>query len=89
MSEMVSDQTVFNFLVGILATIGGWFMSEIWGQNKDLRKKMDENAASCKEQERNIYENYMRIDAFHNYMAQMRDQLNRIENILVNKADKP
>lgn len=88
MYDLASDQTVFNFLVGILATIGGWFMGELWSQNKDLRKKMDENAESCKLQERNIYENYMRIDAFHNYMTPLRDQLNRIENILVNKADK-
>lgn len=64
-------------------------MTELWGQNKELRKKMEENAESCKAQERNIYENYMRNDAFHSYMAQMRDQLNRIENILINKADKP
>lgn len=89
MSELVSDQTLFNVLAGVLATIGSWFMTELWGQNKELRKKMEENAESCKAQERNIYENYMRNDAFHSYMAQMRDQLNRIENILINKADKP
>lgn len=63
-------------------------MREIWSQNKDLRQKVDDNAENCKDQERNIYENYMRKDDFHSYMAPMRDQLNRIETILTQKADK-
>jgi hypothetical protein len=74
-------QILFNFIVGAIFAIGGWFFRQLWDATKDLRK--DLHAI-----EKELPLSYVRREEFVEIMREIRGMFEKIHDKLDGKADK-
>lgn len=82
------SQTLVNFLLGIVMSIGGWFLKDLRDENKELRKDIAIQQSKLADHRQEIADQYLKKNDFHNYMDLIREQLDRIERAVSQKADK-
>lgn len=78
---MMFDQSLFNFIVGALGTIGGWWLNTMWKATRDLETKVAAIDVL-------VAGHYVRRDDLDKLMAAVFTKLDRIEGKLDGKADK-
>lgn len=86
------DQSIFNWLIGIVCTIGGWWMKAMWGEVKDLKHQDKELADRVAAIDVLVAGSYVKRDAFEiritDLAAAIFKKLDRIEDKLDGKVDK-
>lgn len=83
------DQNVFNIAVGIAGALGGWWMKAMWESMKDLKSADQELTTQVSDLKVLVAGQYMRRDEFERTSNAIFAKLDRIENKLDQKADKP
>jgi hypothetical protein len=78
---MMDTTEVLQWVMGVGLTVIGWFARQLWGAVQELKKDL----AELKE-DLPIY--YVRKDDFREFRHSVMDSLQRIENLLYQKADK-
>jgi hypothetical protein len=78
---MMDITEVLQWVLGIGLTVLGWFARQLWGAVQELKQDL----AELKE-ELPIY--YVRKDDFKEFRHSIMEALQRIENLLYQKADK-
>jgi hypothetical protein len=78
---MMDVTEVLQWVLGIGLTVLGWFARQLWGAVQELKQDL----AELKE-ELPIY--YVRKDDFKEFRHSIMEALQRIENLLYQKADK-
>jgi len=74
-------QILFNFGVGAVFAIGGWFFRQLWDATKDLRKDLHSI-------EKALPVHYVRREEFTEIMREIRAMFEKIHDKLDGKADK-
>ena len=86
------DQALFNWLVGILGTAGGWWLKTIWDEIKELKHQDKELADRVAAIDVLVAGSYVKRDAFEVRIADLAaaifKKLDRIEDKLDGKVDK-
>lgn len=83
------DQSVFNIAFGIAGTLGGWWMKAMWEAVKDLKTADQELANQVSDLKVLVAGDYVRREMFDRLSDAIFVKLDRIENKLDHKADKP
>lgn len=83
------DQNMFNIAVGIAGALGGWWMKAMWEALKDLKNADQELATQVSDLKVLVAGDYVRREMFDRLSDAIFAKLDRIENKLDHKADKP
>ena len=83
------DQNVFNIAIGIAGALGGWWMKAMWEAVKDLKNADQELATQVSDLKVLVAGDYVRREMFDRLSDAIFAKLDRIENKLDHKADKP
>lgn len=83
------DQNVFNIAIGIAGALGGWWMKAMWEAVKDLKNADQELATQVSDLKVLVAGDYIRREMFDRLSDAIFAKLDRIENKLDHKADKP
>lgn len=83
------DQSIFNIVIGIAGTLGGWWMKAMWEAVKDLKTADQELANQVSDLKVLVAGDYVRREMFDHLSDAIFTKLDRIENKLDHKADKP
>lgn len=83
------DQQVFNLAIGIAGALGGWWMKAMWEALKDLQKADETLARQVSDLKVLVAGDYVRREMFDRLSDAIFAKLDRIENKLDGKADKP
>jgi len=75
------DQTIFNFILGGVSTILGWFLREMWTAVKELKIDL----AKLREE---LPREYIAKDDYRNDVKELKDLLQKLFDRLDSKADK-
>ena len=75
------DQTIFNFILGGVSTILGWFLREMWSAVKELKADL----AKLREE---LPREYVAKDDYRNDVKELKDMLQKLFDRLDGKADK-
>jgi len=75
------DQTVFNFILGGVSTVLGWFLREMWAAVKELKADL----AKLREE---LPREYVAKDDYRNDVKELKDMLQKLFDRLDGKADK-
>ena len=75
------DQTVFNFILGGVSTVLGWFLREMWTAVKELKIDL----AKLREE---LPREYIAKDDYRNDVKELKDLLQKLFDRLDSKADK-
>ena len=79
---MTDYQTLIDIIGGSILTVSGWFLRELWGAVKELRKDLSSLEANLPK------EYVLKID-MDKRMQHIEDMFQRIYDKLDGKADKP
>ena len=82
------DQSLFNIIVGVCGTLGGWVLKTIWESVRDLQiadKSLADKVFSIEILVAGTYVKRMDFDNLSNALC---SKLDRIENKLDGKVDK-
>jgi hypothetical protein len=74
-------QTLFNIVLGIGATVFGWFARMLWQDIKSVTSALAEFRVE-------IAKNYVPRNDFKEFSAEIREMFNKVMDKLDNKADK-
>ncbi len=86
---MLNEQMAFNIAIGIIGTLGGWWMRVMWQSLKELQtadKQLSDKVSSI---EVVVAGQYVKRDELKNISDAIFAKLDRIEDKLDKKADKP
>lgn len=87
------DQQLFNALVAIVGTAGGWWLKTIWDEIKELKHSDKELADRVAAIDVLVAGSYVKRDAFEARITELASaifkKLDRIEDKLDGKVDKP
>ena len=83
------DQNVFNIAIGIAGALGGWWMKAMWEAVKDLKTADERLASQVSDLKVLVAGDYVRREMFDRLSDAIFTKLDRIENKLDGKADKP
>ena len=83
------DQNVFNIAIGIAGALGGWWMKAMWEAVKDLKTADERLANQVSDLKVLVAGDYVRREMFDRLSDAIFTKLDRIENKLDGKADKP
>ena len=83
------NQSIFNIVIGIAGMLGGWWMKAMWEAVKDLKTADQELANQVSDLKVLVAGNYVRREMFDRLSDAIFVKLDRIENKLDHKADKP
>lgn len=83
------DQSIFNIVIGIAGMLGGWWMKAMWEAVKDLKTADQELANQVSDLKVLVAGDYVRREMFDRLSDAIFVKLDRIENKLDHKADKP
>jgi outer membrane murein-binding lipoprotein Lpp len=97
---MSIDQTLLNLIVMGLCSLLGFFLNQIWAAVKELQAKDAQLAKDLKESNDKVIEkmmtleilvagNYVRREDLDSKVTALFSKLDRIEDKLDNKVDKP
>ena len=85
---MADYQVLFNIVVGLLGTIGGWWLNAVWGSLKELQAADRDLAEKVASIEVLVAGRYVTRDEFNNTLAQVFTKLDRIIDAVNQKADR-
>ena len=83
------DQSIFNIVIGIAGMLGGWWMKAMWEAVKDLKTADQGLANQVSDLKVLVAGDYVRREMFDRLSDAIFVKLDRIENKLDHKADKP
>jgi len=83
------DQTIVNWLLGGFGALIGFLLNAVWQSVKDLQAGDKELATKISEIEILVAGAYVKKDEFSNSVAALFTKLDRIEDKIDKKADKP
>lgn len=83
------DQQVVNIVLAIAGALGGWWMKAMWEGLKDLQKADHLLTAEVTELKVLVAGQYTKRDEFERLSQAIFQKLDRIEDKLDGKADKP
>lgn len=83
------QQDFINLLIGVACTLGGWWMRTMWDYIKDLQKADILTNAKINDIEVLVAGNYITKAEVERLFAAVFNKLDRIEDKLDKKADKP
>ena len=88
----MEQQQLFNILVGVSGTLGGWWLKVMWGALKDLQRADKELAEKVSGIEVLVAGQYVKKEEYTTGIERMGaaifHKLDRIEDKLDHKADK-
>lgn len=82
------DQNLFNIVIGVSGTLGGWWMKAMWEGLKDLQKADQRLTHEVAQLQILVAGQYMRREEFERTSQAIFVKLDRIEDKLDGKADK-
>lgn len=82
------DQTIINWALGIVSTLGGFVLNALWSAVKDLQSTDKELADKVAAVDKVIAGDYVRRDEFQEMTKALFQKLDRIEDKVDRKADK-
>jgi len=85
---MPDYQVWFNILVGVLGTIGGWWLNNVWISLKELQSADKELAEKVASIEVLVAGRYVTRDEFNSALSQIFSKLDRIIDAVNQKADR-
>lgn len=85
---MADYQTLFNIVVGLLGTIGGWWLNAMWTSIKELQEMDRDLAEKVASIEVLVAGRYVTRDEFNNTLSQVFTKLDRIIDAVNQKADR-
>ena len=85
---MPDYQVLFNIVVGLLGTIGGWWLNAVWGSLKELQAADRDLAEKVASIEVLVAGRYVTRDEFNNTLSQVFTKLDRIIDAVNQKADR-
>lgn len=83
------DQTILNWLFGLVGVLGGVILREMWEAVKGLRKDNEALIDRINQLNEKIGREYVRRDDYRDDIAEVKAMLARIFDKLDEKADKP
>lgn len=83
------DQQLFNYVFAIAGALGGWWMKAMWDGLKDLQTVDAQLSAKVSSLEVLMAGKYVRTDALDKMSDAIFAKLDRIEDKLDGKVDKP
>ncbi len=83
------DQNLFNVIVGLAGALGGWWMKAMWDAIKDLKGADEKLATKVEDLRVLIAGQYVSRESFDQLTKAIFTKLDRIEDKLDQKADKP
>ncbi len=75
------DQTIFNFILGGVSTVLGWFLREMWSAVKELKADL----AKLREE---LPHEYVTKDDYRQDVRDLKEMLQKLFDRLEHKADK-
>lgn len=88
----ITFQDLFNVLLGIVLTVGGFLVKEVWRTLKDIQKEVADNkleaANQMHELETKVAEEYARTSELTPMFAKIFDKLDLVIVQLGGKADR-
>jgi predicted nucleic acid-binding Zn-ribbon protein len=75
------DQTIFNFILGGVSTVLGWFLREMWSAVKELKADL----AKLREE---LPREYVAKDDYRQDVRDLKEMLQKLFDRLEHKADK-
>jgi hypothetical protein len=85
----MDNQQLFNVLFAIVGVLGGWWMKAMWASVKGLEKADKELSSQVSDLKVLVAGGYVRTEAFDKLATAIFSKLDRIEDKLDEKADKP
>jgi hypothetical protein len=85
----MDPQIAFNVAVGVAGTLGGWWLNVVWGALKDLQtadKALIEKVGAI---EVLVAGRYLTRDEFNGTITALFAKLDKIQDLLNRKVDKP
>ena len=86
--KMPDYQVLFNITIGFAGVVGGWFLTAVWGALRDLQRADKELAEKVAEIEVLVAGRYVTRDEFNLTLSQVFGKLDRIIDVLNQKADR-
>jgi len=81
-------QVLFNIVIGLLGTIGGWLLNTMWSSLKDLQAADTKLAEKVSAIEVLVAGQYVTREEFTTTMNAMFMKLDRIQDTLNKKVDR-
>lgn len=78
----IDAQMLIQFVLGCACTLGGWFLRVLWDSVAELRRELAQHKVE-------IARSYVPWDRMGEALRPIHDALERIENALSGKVDKP
>lgn len=85
----MDQQQLFNVMFAIAGALGGWWMKAMWESLKDLEKADRNLNATVSDLKVLVAGQYVKTEAFDKLTTAMFAKLDRIEDKLDHKVDKP
>lgn len=85
----MDNQQLFNMVFAIAGALGGWWMKAMWESVKGLEKADKELASQVSDLKVLVAGGYVRTEAFDKTATAIFSKLDRIEDKIDLKADKP
>lgn len=82
------DQTIINWALGIISTLGGFLLNALWTAVKDLQHADKELAEKVSAVDKVVAGDYVRRDEFLDMTKALFQKLDRIEDKVDRKADR-
>lgn len=82
------SQEIFNITIGIISTLGGWWLKVMWDSMKELQAADKELADKVSKIEILVAGNYVRREEFDRVVERLFIKLDHIELKIDAKADK-
>lgn len=84
----MEPQTVINILIGLVASVGGWWCKTMWDTISELQKKDTALAREVAEVKILVAGAYIKRDEFSTAVTALFRKLDKIDDKLDKKADK-
>ena len=81
-------QVLFDVAIGVIGVLGGWVLSTVWGAVKDLQDADKELADKVAAIEVLVAGRYITREEFNATFNQVFERLDRIRDMLSQKADR-
>jgi len=85
----MDNQQLFNMVFAIAGALGGWWMKAMWEGLKDLQKADQKLSSEVSDLKVLVAGGYVRTEAFDKLATAIFSKLDRIEDKIDLKADKP
>ena len=86
---MTPSQEIFNIVLAVAGMFGGWYMKAIWESLKELKAADDKLTDQISGLKVMVAGDYVRRESFDKLSEALFSKLDRIENKLDGKVDKP